>query len=193
MTEQRRMEPRLRVVVPEVSDGQVADDLVWLTEHLMSTQGAETTGGFLGGEFGYGADFENDTFQMHPYCWCESDACPWCWGCVCPEGASVYEVRGTRVTFDEWCAEYERTGNRDRTHRKDPDLVCDYCTGERVSAPNFWHKPTDSRVHWYKYIGRSMDVTVHGEWRTILADCVASLTTDPQPTPPCDENARSTS
>ena len=27
---------------------------------------------------GYGVHFENDTFYMHPYCWCDKDECPQC-------------------------------------------------------------------------------------------------------------------
>lgn len=30
---------------------------------------------------------------------------------------------------------------------------CPWCTGK---MPNFWFKPTDFKVAWYKYIGRSM-------------------------------------
>ena len=26
----------------------------------------------------YGTDFENETFMMHRFCWCEKDDCPWC-------------------------------------------------------------------------------------------------------------------
>lgn len=26
----------------------------------------------------YGAHFENDTFEMHPYCWCDEETCPQC-------------------------------------------------------------------------------------------------------------------
>lgn len=163
------------IVLPAVSDDQVGHDLVWLTEHLMKTLGAETSGGFLGGEYGYGAYFENDTFQMHPYCWCEKDDCPWCWGCTCPDYAYIYEVRGERVEWQEWLDEYSRTGNAERECRKDPTLSCDYCRGERESAPNFLHKPSGSRVSWYKYIGRGMEVDLRAEWRTVLADCVASL------------------
>ena len=28
----------------------------------------------------YGTDFENDTFMMHRFCWCEQDDCAWCCG-----------------------------------------------------------------------------------------------------------------
>jgi len=46
----------------------VADDLVDLTERL-SQRGAEPAMGLLGGEFGYGAEYENDVFEMHPFWW----------------------------------------------------------------------------------------------------------------------------
>lgn len=26
----------------------------------------------------YGTEFENDTFEMHRYCWCDGDDCPQC-------------------------------------------------------------------------------------------------------------------
>lgn len=26
----------------------------------------------------YGADYENDVFMMHRFCWCEKESCPWC-------------------------------------------------------------------------------------------------------------------
>lgn len=26
----------------------------------------------------YGADFENDVFRMHPFCWCEKEDCIYC-------------------------------------------------------------------------------------------------------------------
>lgn len=164
------------VHIPEVGDDQISDDLVWLTEHLITTQGAETSGGFLGGEFGYGAYFENDVFSMHPYCWCERDDCPWCWGCTCPEEATVHLVEGREVSWDAWVNAYlpGEPGSR-RTWRKIAELECDYCRGERVSAPNFLHKPSGTAVHWYKYIGRGMEVDLRADWRSILRECVESV------------------
>jgi hypothetical protein len=26
----------------------------------------------------YGVNFENETFSIHRYCWCEEENCPWC-------------------------------------------------------------------------------------------------------------------
>lgn len=34
----------------------------------------------LGGRFGYGVEYENDVFMMHPFCWCEKESCQWCYG-----------------------------------------------------------------------------------------------------------------
>ena len=39
----------------------------------------------------------------------------------------------------------------------EPD--CKWCDG---TNPNFWHKPTGIRVRWYKYIGRCMEIELHG-------------------------------
>lgn len=186
MPERQGEQERIVVMVPEVSDNQIGADLVWLTEHLMKTQGAKTSGGFLGGEYGYGAHHDNHVFSMHPYCWCERSDCPWCWGCVCPEEAYIYEVAGQRVDHDAWLAEYDRSGNARRSTRKDESLACDYCLGERVLAPNFLHKPSGTTVHWYKYIGRGMRVDLRADWRAVLRECVDSLPS----TPPGDEGHR---
>ena len=81
----------------------------------------------LGDEMGYGVHFENDTFEMHPYCWCESDDCPQC---------------GTHTQV------------------------------------NFWHKPTDLKVVWYKYPMRAAELNqpLTLEAFTAVVDaCVASL------------------
>lgn len=32
----------------------------------------------LGGEYGYGTNYDSDVFMMHRYCWCEEEDCPWC-------------------------------------------------------------------------------------------------------------------
>lgn len=67
---------KLRVILPYQADS----DLVYLTEYLTKNvfKGEWQGGGLLGGEFGYGVDYENDTFMMHQFCWCEEDTCKWC-------------------------------------------------------------------------------------------------------------------
>ena len=107
-------------VVPE-------EGLYELTEFLTKTvfNGQWQGGGLLGGEFGYGVDYENDIFMMHPFCWCERDDCGWCAGIgVMPQ--LLREVGNVK-----------------------------YAESERL--PNFLYKPTNTRIWWYKYIGRGME------------------------------------
>lgn len=71
----------IKVVVPRVDKDEIYDGLVSLTKLIHDLGKADgSAGGFLGGEFGYGANFENSIFMMHRYCWCEQDDCPWCGG-----------------------------------------------------------------------------------------------------------------
>ena len=202
----------LQIITPEVADEPLDDMLVALTEAIAKRDADAVVHGFLGGEFGYGAVYENETFAMHPFCWCEREDCPWCGGCDCPEGSFHYFVDGIETDYQGWMdfymlgvygeteAEIEARGgswfdrkpkkgaseeyNRRRTTRH--DAVCDYCLGRGiwaghgavagVGAPHFWHKPTNLKVWWYKWIGRDMKaVNVPTDLSPILADCLKSL------------------
>lgn len=45
-----------------------------------------------------------------------------------------------------------------------------------VDRPNFHHKPTGAVVNFYKYLGRGMEVDLHGaDWKTIIRDCYQSV------------------
>jgi hypothetical protein len=131
----------IQIVLPPCSDDEVSDGLRGLTEAIHRAEKADgSPGGILGGEFGYGANFENDAFMMHRYCWCEKDDCPWCAGDAGPfSNHSLYWSEGN------------------------------------TTAPNFLHKPSQSRVWWYKYIGRGMEMDLRMAWDAILTDCLASL------------------
>lgn len=67
------------IVTPPVASSAIDMDLVKLTEILSKKLNLDTGCG-LGGEYGYGVEYENDVFMMKPYCWCEQDGCPWCYG-----------------------------------------------------------------------------------------------------------------
>lgn len=197
------------VTLPDISDEQIADDLVWLTEQLVTVHGAETTGGVLGGEYGYGAWWDNDVFEMNPYYWGE---------CVCGHEAAEthwYETHEhadicyQQVILARGFLDFDSPvpfEQREQINRPiiravcaemglDPDfgaLVHCTCTYNAdlaawqaanphdpscgIVKPNFLHKPTGTRIDFYKYIGRGMECDVRGDWRTILAECVRSLT-----------------
>jgi hypothetical protein len=66
------------VFVPKSATTKREMDLVRLTQLLVEGKSTVKTCGLLGGEFGYGTEFENDVFMMHPFCWCAADDCKWC-------------------------------------------------------------------------------------------------------------------
>jgi len=77
--------------------------------------------------------------------------------------------------------------NRRRSYEHTP--VCPFCLGTGVGAgkgaepgmpaPNFWHKRSNMKVWWYKYIGRGMKVRhlplETGAWEEILAECLRNI------------------
>lgn len=67
----------ITIEIPVVDKSMVASGLVELTKRLAEAN-APISHGLLGGEFGYGADYDSPVFMMHPFCWCEKDECPWC-------------------------------------------------------------------------------------------------------------------
>lgn len=69
-------DPEIRIVVPGRSDGEeLADGLRHLTETICTALKREEGYG-LGGEFGYGTEFENEVFAMHQFWWGDCE-CGW--------------------------------------------------------------------------------------------------------------------
>jgi hypothetical protein len=162
---------------PGTDDDALSIGLRVLTYQLELRQAAQGhVMGFFGSEFGYGEEFENEVFLMRPHCWCgNAGECPWCTGC------DIYQERNA-------CAVCRQPALSVEQRRAAPlEQRCDYVAGRGIFArfapwtldrdrryydpPNFWHKPSDFRVRWYKYIGRenrtNKDIT-GAEWVTIL-------------------------
>lgn len=102
----------IEFVMPERARNLIENDLVKLTQTLVENGHAEYIGGLLGGLYGYGANFKNDVFMMHSYCWCDEEDCPWCMG-YAPNfwyyGKSGREVK---IWWYKWIGrgmEYNRT------------------------------------------------------------------------------------
>lgn len=73
------MFPYIQVVLPEKSMNELSENLRELTRQICLKTDDDGSGG-LGGEYGYGCNFENDVFLMNRYCWCEQDGCKVCNG-----------------------------------------------------------------------------------------------------------------
>lgn len=84
----------------------------------------------------------------------------------------------------EWCDKYG-TDYENEVFMMHPFCWCEksdcaWCGSaeERKGAPNFWYKPTDLKVWWYKYIGRGMEASRAleiDEINTILSHCLSSM------------------
>lgn len=59
----------IEVIFPDYSDGSLSKMLRALTRAISEKTDARKAGGLLGGEYGYGCDYENDVFYMFPYYW----------------------------------------------------------------------------------------------------------------------------
>jgi len=144
------MKSKITIIMPPVASTDIDLDLVNLTEYLTKKifKGEWQGGGLLGGEFGYGVEYENDTFMMNPFCWCEKEDCLWC-------GMNDKKLQKRLL---------EKFGDK-----KWSKLGC---------APNFWYKKTNLQVVWYKWIGRDMEFNKKikpDEWRKIYKDCIKSI------------------
>ena len=162
----------MKVFLPERSEDLISNDLRNLTK-ILSMQNVKPASGLLGGEYGYGAFFENDVFMMHPFCWCEQEDCLWCVSCECSDEIWTYQVDGIPCSFSVYCqTDYN-------SHFKelivDETLQCAFCKEEVELAPNFLHKESGSFIKWNKYIGRDMEVTLLTNWDLIITDCLNSL------------------
>lgn len=280
----------VQIILPpraELSDA-LEFGLISLVEAISQIDDDRVAHGLLGGEFGYGAAWENDLFMMKPYCWCERKGeCPWCTGCgayqdtckACSEneahddacfqnelqrrfkkydaesgynaieqalhGPATTQPTATRRTpfgtitlsgmrtalgerlHKRWCKAHDE---RTREHGKLTKVLyqergikpspfqwycdcgaderrkaaiaagegCDYNRGRGIferfapwtldhkrryyDPPNFWHKSSNFRVCWYKWIGRDMVTNRDphpGELQEIFSKCAASLLQNP--------------
>jgi len=153
-------EPTINIhfVTPPVASTRIDNDLIKLTQKLTKKifNGVWQGGGILGGEFGYGVNYENDVFIMHTFCWCDKDACPWCF----TPGLSDTKLRSKRA----------------KIAKKHGGFF-----GEYGHAPNFYYKKSKFGIVWYKWIGRDMEFNREisdKEWKQIYGDCIKSFTSN---------------
>lgn len=196
----------------KVSEDRVALDLRDLTELLVTEHDCEPVGGLLGGEWGYGTWFSNDTFEMNPYYWgdctCTFDADDSTWWNTHEHANHCYQQVIRARGFLDYDTEPD-LGYKERDAHNRPiiDAVCAemgldpeqgshvHCTCTHadnyaawrdanshddticaMERPNFRHKPTGTTVNFYKYLGRGMRVSLHGQpWEQVIEDCLNSL------------------
>ena len=194
------MKNNLHIVIPSVSQDKVSNGLYELSEALAELNPEKQHHGFLGGDYGYGQEFENDVFMMFPYYWGD---------CTCGYEEKALEWYSTHK-HKESCYQAEYNKIEDTLHNdKEAKELCkkfgiawDEGKGSAIHCtcgfneesmkwenenehkddcpmirPNFLHKPTGFSVSWYKYIGRGMNfenISKRG-WEKVLKECFESI------------------
>lgn len=190
-------------VLPKVDDDAIARGLLAISEALAKMRPKAQAHGVLGGEFGYGQQFENTVFEMFPFWWGECD----CgaekrrddWFDAHPHAADCYRAKlaeiqrglpyGQRdaaiaalcaslsLPYPEGSAVHCTCGASAQINAFDAgEGACDpRCSDAR---PNFAHKASGFEVRWYKYIGRSQELNKEitpEDWAAVVAECLESL------------------
>lgn len=190
----------LHIIVPSVSNDIVSTGLYKLSEALANKNPKNQHHGFLGGEYGYGQEFENDVFAMFPFYWgectCgyEEKASEWysknkhTKTCYQAEYAKIKEAWHNDKEVKELCKKFGIPWNEGKGSAIHCtcgfDKIADKWEKENqhkdncpIIRPNFIYKPTGFSVNWYKYIGRSMEFEKISErgWKKILKECLQSI------------------
>lgn len=111
----------ITVITPPTASTAIERDLVALTEYIGRVTGNTYIGGVLGGEFGYGVEFENNTFLMFPFYWGDCD-CGW----DVTQSGIAEEPHDTDCYQTELDARFERDGlGYDDWRPRSPDLAYD--------------------------------------------------------------------
>jgi hypothetical protein len=96
----------IEVNIPERVMDEIADNLVILTREIDRRDPEKTAHGFLGGEHGYGAHWDNAVFTMRPYYWgdctCGHDEREAAWDAANKHRDDCYqsELRGIMAEYD---------------------------------------------------------------------------------------------
>jgi len=164
----------------------VAERLYALSERLGRLDPANQAHGLLGGEWGYGQEFSNEVFEMHPYWWggctCGFEALDCRWSEDHPHTPQCFQSRYLLederlslddVDFDERHARMiawaKANGYPEAPYGMAVHCDCgmdwayqqwrkehDHAADCREVIPNF--KCGDLEIRWYKYLGRGMSV-----------------------------------
>lgn len=176
----------IAIVLPPRSLDRVSEDLRALTQAIHEAGLADASGYGLGGEFGYGVEFTNDVFEMHPFWWGE---------CECgfeaaeldmieanphrPDCFSIrYQAEEARLLKDmiSWPAVLDRmtAWAKAQGYAAAPSGMAGHCDCGAEATYLAWsashgHDPAcpsvrpnfrcgELEVRWYKWIGRDMEM-----------------------------------
>lgn len=154
----------VQIILPPRSEDELSSGLRWLTAELCKRLPDAETGFGLGGEHGYGVDYENDTFAMRRFYWGDCD-CGWC-----EAEADWHERNDAARLYKEDRPAHDAKWTEFLALHPGHKPTCS------LELPNFHYKPTGFKVRWYKWIGRDNETEGDpGDVRTMLGQCLASV------------------
>lgn len=93
------MSDDLTIVMPAISDDYISSSLRDLTQILEQHTERDNVQGILGGPHGYGVEFKNNVFEMHPFYWGD---------CICGH-AELQDNFYDELKHEEHCYQTELT------------------------------------------------------------------------------------
>lgn len=141
------------IVLPAVSQDRISSDLRELTSEIDAIDPELVAHGLLGGSNGYGAEFSNDVFEMHPFWWgdceCGHDSREWDWAESNSHREHCYQEEIVRRGYSpDWDEDYK---TRQAKNKSVTDAVC----AEMGLDPEFGsavHCTCDYRDNWAQWV-----------------------------------------
>lgn len=159
-------ETAIEIIVPfqEGEDDQLSHGLVTLTEAISQIDPDIVAHGFLGGEFGYGAQYDNTVFTMRPYYWgdctCGAEQRSEAWHEANPHSPECYQTKLNAAQLAAGVQSSQKASGDYKTQSAARDAVyqklctefglsypagcavhCSCGKGERAKAADIYHRP----------------------------------------------------
>jgi len=178
---------KIIIHLPEITEDHISLGLTDLSKELSKRIPGNQVHGLLGGEFGYGQDYENDVFFMFPYYWDECNCgCEEKWanwekennhssGCYQKDLEKVEEKVSSVKDKEIWELKVKEICKKHGIDWDGGKGCAVHCSCEHeinfkkfdkqnphlpeclIIRPNFLYKSNNYKVSWYKYIGRDME------------------------------------
>ena len=117
--------------------------------------------------------YENRYFIFNEYCDCDTLHCDLCNLCHCNE--FIFEYQNNSLTSENyWKIPFQERSKHYTLLKANPDF-CLYCQGKLPIPPSFYHKPTESEIHWYKKIEDIYQINIKDDWQQIVKTTLASI------------------
>lgn len=176
------MSDDIQIIVPAISDEPLCDVLREITKAIDEIDDSRVAHGFLGGEHGYGAKWQSETFVMRPYYWgdctCGADERGETWWKTNPHRDNCYQselkaaqmAAGIHYSQDSSIPYDERRKKEDRIYRDlcakhgltYPSGCAVHCTcgvQEAACAADIGHRP-DCLLELPNFVHRASGLTV---------------------------------